>query len=191
MDKYLLLDCDETCLDWVQGFKIFADKELGIKLVGQPDQYSMLNWMNMTDKNEVMKLVHDFNDNYEGFGSLKPIANAEIYLPKFFKEGYKIIAITASSSKELSKKRRTDNLHDVFGNIFEEIHCVDTPEEKKKYLQKFPPSIWCEDKIWNAEMGLEFNHKCFLIRSLSSIGHEQKYPKLIWVNDWEEIYNNK
>ena len=187
MKKYLLVDVDDTLLGWADGFKVFAEKELGKNLIGKPDQYCMSNWLGI-NKTEILNLIQDFNNNHEDFGNLKPILKAEIYLPKFKEGGYEIVAVTASSDKHKSIERRKNNLYNVFGKIFSDIHCVANAEDKKKHLQKYPPSIFVEDKIFNAEMGLEFNHKPIIIRQLHSIEHEPNYSHLTWVNDWEEIY---
>jgi hypothetical protein len=188
MDKFLLTDVDDAILDWFPQFRAYCENKLNVSLTERPTQYSMQKWLNITAE-EIRTLIDEFDRDEESFGQLKPICQAEIYLPKFHADGYKIIVITASSTRPASMQRRRDNLVREFGDIFTDIHCVDKAENKREYLKMYPPSMFCEDKIFNAQMGYEEGHTGVVIRQLSNIEHETEYPHLTWVDNWEQIYN--
>jgi hypothetical protein len=190
MTKYILTDVDQTILDWHSTFAVYASKKLGRQITGLPTQYSMKDWLGI-DVKKISELAQDFNDNCEMFEQLRPCYKSKEYLQKFYTTGYEIVAISASSDKNVSLTRRKQNLNNIFGDIFSEVYCVACPEDKRKYLEQFPPSIWVEDKIYNSLMGLDYSHKSFLIRSASSEDHEVQYPHLNWVNDWEDIWAQK
>lgn len=190
MEKFLITDCDDVCLDWYPAFRTFCEQKLNVSLTERAAQYSMRDWLNIPAK-EVRALIEEFDQRNESFGQLKSMRQAEIYLPKFHADGYKIIAITASSTQPASMQRRRDNLVREFGDIFTEVHFVDKSEDKKEFLKLYSPSLWIDDKIFNAQLGADLGHSGVVMRQLSNIEHEHEYPNLTWVDNWEQIYNLK
>lgn len=189
MDKFLLVDVDDVLLDWFPAFKTFVENELNIIISeDRASEYSMQDWLKLP-LNEIRDLIDAFDRNHESFGGLKSMRQAEIYLPKFYENGYKIVAITASSIHPPSMRRRKDNLVREFDDIFENFHFVDRSEEKERYLKLYASSFWIEDKISNAQLGHDLGHTGIVMRQLSNKDDELKYPHLTWVNDWSEIYN--
>jgi len=189
MDKFLLTDVDDAILAWFPQFRAFCEQKLNVSLTERATKYSMQDWLKISPE-EIQALVLEFDKEEESFGHMKPICQAEVYLPKFHADGYRIVAITASSTKPESMQRRRDNLIREFGDIFTEVHFVDKAEEKKEFLKMYPSSLFVEDKIWNAQMGHELGHTGVVMRQLSNVDHEEEYPHLIWVDSWEQIYNN-
>jgi len=186
-DKFLLTDVDDVILDWFPAFRAFCEHKLNVSLTERATQYSMQEWLKISPE-EIRSLIDEFDREEESFGQLKSMREADVYLPKFHADGYKIIAITASSTRPKSMQRRRDNLVREFGDIFTEIHCVDKAENKREYLKMYPSSIWAEDKIYNSQMGYDLGHTGVVMRQLSNIEHEHEYPNLVWVDSWEQIY---
>jgi uncharacterized HAD superfamily protein len=187
-NKTILLDIDDTVLDWSEGFKMFAERKLNKKLLGRQTNYDMEKWLGI-DKKEIIKMVKDFNDNSTEFSLLKPIAKSEIYLPLIKKKGYELIAITSCSDKETSIIRRKQNIINVFGDIFSNVHCISLSSSKKGHLQNYEPTLWIEDKVENAQLGLELGFKSIIIEQPHNINQKDKNPQIIWVKDWTEIYS--
>lgn len=187
MDKIILTDCDDVVLDWFPQFRLFCEKTLNVSLSERPTQYSMQKWLNLSVE-EIRALIDEFDRNQESFGNLGPICQAEIYLPKFVDDGYKIYGITASSTNPPSMQRRRKNLKRVIGDVFTDVYFVDRADEKKKYLQQFAPTFYVEDKIYNAQMAADLGHTGIVMRQLSNKDHEHEYPDLIWVDSWADIY---
>lgn len=187
-EKFLLLDIDDTVLGWTEGFKAYIEKKLGKKLEGRQTEYTMSSWIGLPDE-EVKELVRDFNDNDEEFGNLKPIRNSEVFLPKFKDLGYDLVAITCSSAKEDSIKRRKQNIINVFGDIFTDVHCIPLSASKEEHLKQYPSSYWIEDKIENALLGKKLGHKGVMIRQPHNTLREKELEKdLMWVDEWGNIY---
>lgn len=187
MMKRILLDVDECCLSWVEGFKKFAEKKLGRALPGMPQQFDVHHWLEIP-KEEALDMVWFFNDNDPGFGLLDPMHKAEIYLPKLKSKGFDLIAISACSQLPATIERRKENLINHFGDIFSHIHCVAGSANKTEYLQKYPPCFWVEDRPDNARKGLEVGHRSFVIRNTHNMHQEKANLDMTWVDSWEDIY---
>jgi 5'(3')-deoxyribonucleotidase len=188
MNKILLTDIDDVVLDWTAGFKHFVELKLGRTITGKPTTPTMEEWLGLTYP-EIRKLIDEFDRNNEDFGNLKSMRLSEIYLNKLKNDGYDIVAITASSTKPESMKRRKDNLLKEIGDIFTYIHFVNRSEEKREYLKLYKPTFFIEDKIANGLMAIEEGHKGIIMCQSTNGAHENCYKNLTWVNNWKEVYN--
>lgn len=85
---------------------------------------------------------------------------------------------------------REENLKEVFGDVFEQIECLDTGADKDEALSKIPEgTIWIEDKPANAELGSRMG----LVALLLDLPHNQVYNEdnslVQRIKNWTEIYN--
>lgn len=185
MDKIIITDVDECVLQWKKSFEEFI-KNKDIIVNGEMHEHKDIdNWIEVND-DEFMELLYEFNHSVK-FGNLDVGYKSEIFIPLLHDMGYKFYALTSCGSSETVIQNRILNIKNIFGDIFEDIICIDLCESKNDKLKSLPyNAIWVEDKFSNAELGLQCNHKCFLIHH----NHNEDFnnPNIQRVEDWEEIY---
>ncbi len=135
-------------------------------------------------------MISAFNDGEDGyFGLLKPMPGAVEALQSAHAAGREMTIITACSINPKVIAQREQNLLDVFGDIFRDIHAVDLKASKRDLLSGFQNMAWVEDKTENALLGAEVGHQSYLIRSSYNEKHESDvtHPLLTWVDGWDCI----
>lgn len=187
MNKVIITDIDECVLQWQKGFIEFINHIKNENFNPDMDIHENIELHMNLDYDEIEELLYEFNTSNK-FGELNVGYKSEIYIPKLHEEGYQFYAITSCGSDTVTKENRVKNIIDIFGDIFLDIHCIDYTISKDEYLKILPrDSIWVEDKTSNSELGLKYNHMCFLIHHDYNINHNN--DNIIRVSDWEEIYN--
>jgi len=163
--KIILTDCDGVLLDWEGAFHNWM-QEHGYKTVASGmydigEQYGLA-------KVEAKKLIKIFNES-AWMGYLKAFRDARSGVAKLYEHGYRFHCITSLSLDQKAQRLRAYNLENVFGKgTFKELVCLDTGADKDDALAEYKDSglWWIEDKLENAECGLQFGLKPILI------GHE-------------------
>lgn len=182
--KLLLVDVDECLLKWTDGFTKFLKNHHDIIPNRVRDDHEIYKWLEI-HPNEALKLITEFNSS-EYFSMLEPFDSAQEVLAKLSDEGFRFVAITSCSSDGIIEKMRRENLMYYFGNIFEEVHCLDFDDDKGRILSQYPKTFWVEDAVDWAERGADIGHSTFLI------DHEHNKwlddPRIIRVKDWNTIY---
>lgn len=102
---------------------------------------------------EAMKIVTHFNESSEEFGKLMPVDGSQEAIEDFVANDFSLSIITSCSDDGICRTRRHENLKDVFGDIFDEIHCLPLGVKKSNYLSRYDSSFWVENNYSNAEMG--------------------------------------
>jgi hypothetical protein len=158
----LLLDVDGVLLNWLAGFeqyllthaphlhKDFADME-------EAHDLERLLGLTTQQMDEWVERFHLHAD----FGVLKPLPGATQAI-RILAPWCNISCITASGSNPISKKARLMNLKNVFGDVFDQIICVDRSVDKPEHLMSFEPGYWVEDQPRNTLMGVQAGHESFL-----------------------------
>lgn len=183
----ILLDCDDVLLNWIDGFRIWAECRLGYPLAASgPASWSMGQWLGVDDES-AFALIVEFNDS-ANFGKLEPVDGAvEVLLE--LANSHPLHVVTACSMGPSVILRRSDNLHKHFGPIFQNVHYVDLGQSKAEVLQTFEPAVWIEDSYKHALAGLEAGHRSFLRRRSHNQSQEAtSHPEIAWFTHWEEIY---
>jgi hypothetical protein len=84
------------------------------------------------------------------------------------------------------------NLEKLFGKTaFEELVCLDTGADKDEALEQYRDSglYWIEDKLSNAQLGLDLGLKSILIEHGFNMNDD--IPEgMTKVTNWKEIYEN-
>jgi hypothetical protein len=195
MNKPMILtDVDDVCLNYIEGFRIFAERVLGRKILGLPDQWDMSNWLGLNSEQEATDLVHQFNHGEPEFGMLPPLAEAEKYIPQLSKH-CNIVAITCCSTDPTPVALRNKNLERVFGKgVFSEVICQPLGTRKVHNLSIFKDCnviAWVEDKAEAAVDGASMGYRSFLMEQ----SHNKKYrdentnSPLVFVKSWKDIAN--
>ena len=185
-EKIILTDCDGVLLAWEGAFhewmisKGFTKKEEATydisKTFGIP-------------KSLGKKLVKEFNES-AWMGFLPAYKDARSGVAKLVEHGWKFIVITSLSLDPKAQMLRVSNLKNIFGkNVFVDVVCLDTGEDKDAELVKFDGSglWWIEDKPENAECGLKYGLKPILIEHEHNKEHAN--DEIEYAYDWEEIFN--
>jgi uncharacterized HAD superfamily protein len=164
MDKpYVLLDCDGVLLDWELGLKRWL--EHAHPHLSQPTYYDENSFELSLRYNispaEGNQMVWDFHNHME-FTKLEPLAGSQQAIADL-NQTHALVVITACGQDPTIARYRRENLKNCFGDVFEEIICVNHSIDKAFWLNQYPPSYWVEDHQKNANMGVEFAHKSFLI----------------------------
>jgi len=127
------------------------------------------------------------------FEQIPPLSGAIDNINKLKNAGFKISIITAVGTLDTTKERRKANLDNVFGeNCFEEILFVDWSENKNTILQKFPPTFFIEDTLYNALNTLQTHHQPVLFKNpqnqhlIKANLDELKNVEI--VENWDEIF---
>ena len=185
-EKIILTDCDGVLLAWEGAFhewmisKGFTKKEEATydisKTFGIP-------------KSLGKKLVKEFNES-AWMGFLPAYKDARSGVAKLVEHGWKFVVITSLSLDPKAQMLRVSNLKNIFGkNVFVDVVCLDTGEDKDAELVKFDGSglWWIEDKPENAECGLKYGLKPIIIEHDHNKDH--KVDGIVYAYDWEAIFN--
>lgn len=181
MTKYLLTDLDDTVVYFSPPYVKFLKTEGHIELC--PDTNDVLDVSNDL-LHDAESIVAKFQDT-EAFSNLKPLHCAYEVLPLFKRSGYTIIGISAAHNTYTSMRHRKINMQKYFPDIFDDIIHTDTKENKRKYLNRFPKSIWVEDLYENSIMGHECGHTSYYL--LGDSKPIYKNDGIIQVENWFSI----
>ena len=186
MNKIIAIDCDGVLLNWEQSFDDWMAFQGFPKQANDHYDVSMNYHMN---KGQCEVLVKILNES-AWMKFLKPIEGAVENVKKLADLGYKFHVITSQTLDKKANQLREENLKEVFGDVFEQIDCLDTGSDKDEALSKIPEgTIWIEDKPANAELGSRMG----LVALLLDLPHNQVYNEdnslVQRVKNWTEIYN--
>lgn len=184
--KLILTDCDGVLLDWENAFDEWMQFR-GYKKVPNYDITAYgLHVHYGIPKNEVQKLIRQFNES-AAIGFLEPTRDAEKWLPILAKNGYRFVVITSFSDDPYACNARKHNLKIIFGNIFDDVVCLDTGADKNEALFNWcnKGTFWVEDKSENAELGEIYGLKTYLIDHKHN--SHVKNPRIKRVGGWAEI----
>ena len=187
-DKVILTDCDGVLLDWQYAFDQWMERHgYGVDPKFAKNYAIALRYG--LGKKESKRLVRMFNESAT-IRKLPPLRDAIKYVKKLHEEhGYVFHAITSLSNDQYAQHLRTKNLIELFGpTVFEKYVYLDCGADKDEELYKYKSTecYWVEDKIANAEVGLEKG-----LRSLLMVhDHNRSYEgDAVKVYSWRDIYN--
>ena len=187
-EKVILTDCDGVLLDWAYAFDQWMARH-GYEV--NPDfntNYAMAQRYGL-EKVEAKRLIRMFNESAT-IRKLPPLRDAIKYVKKLHEEhGYVFHAITSLSNDQYAQHLRTKNLIEMFGpTVFERYIYLDCGADKDEVLYKYKSTEcwWIEDKIANAEVGLEMGLRPLLMVHDHNRSYEGDIEK---VYSWRDIYN--
>jgi len=190
----LVIDCDGVLLDYLVGFKPFAEDRLGVELSpAGPENFELSGWLGC-DTATTMQLVSDFNMGKGGsFASLPAFPGSVEALHAARATGRRLSIITACFDTPEVVALRRANLLDVFGDIFDRIDFVNPGTSKRAILEHYKGVAWIEDNRKNALLGAEIGHDTYLIRTSHNVRHEalSQHPRMTWVDGWSCIRRNE
>lgn len=184
-NRTILSDVDGVLLHWINGFTNFLHQHHNIIPTRIHENHAIHEWLEV-HPDKANELIMEFNSSYH-FSMLEPLSSAHSVVPKLYNEGYSIIAITSCSSESTIAALRKKNLQKYFGNIFENVYCLDIHDDKKGILEQYKNAFWIEDTMKWAVTGAELGHKTFLIDH--SYNRFSDDPRVSRVKNWHIIYD--
>jgi len=185
-DKLILTDVDGVLLDWPEQFhrwmayRGYQRKEPDMPVYYQEQQYGL-------SQREAKRQVGEFLGSAWMMG-LPAYKDARQGVARLVEAGYRFHAITAIDDDPYVTQLRMMNLQDMFGkDAFVELTCVGFDADKTHALEPYRGSglPWIEDKIANAELGVEMGLSSYLLEHLYSADYENE--RVVKVNDWNAL----
>lgn len=189
MKKVILTDADGVLVNWNKGFLKFMEEKGYPQIPNTDHEYSISARHNVTTK-QAMDFVKEFNES-PAIETLVPFADSVKYIGKLAQLGFRFIVVTSISSHPDAKIRRTKNLQSLFGDVFDEVHCIEQGASKANILMTWADTgyFWIEDHMRQAEAGHEAGLKTILINHpYNSHYKTDLFPTVSYENPWKEIY---
>jgi FMN phosphatase YigB (HAD superfamily) len=189
MNKIILTDADGVLLDWNKGFEAFALSKGHPKVPGTDDDYRMYIRHNIS-ADLAHNLIKEFNEGPD-VEHLEPFSDSVEYVGKLAKLGFRFIVVTSISSHPDSKIYRTRNLNKHFGDVFDEIMCLEMGASKASALMRWAGTsyFWIEDHMRQAEAGYEAGLSPLLINHPYNHHYETDlFPKISFEKPWKQVY---
>ena len=186
MNKNLVLtDIDGVMLDWEAAFHDWMEsKGFQRNSIATYDMHVVYG----QKRNHIKALITEFN-NSAWMCCLKPLRDVQYGVEQLVKAGYRFGAITSLSLDPYAKELRTQNLVNLFGDVFDFVICLDTGADKDEALLPYKDSglFWIEDKPENAKLGADLGLKSLLIRHEHNAWFD--YDGVKKVDTWAQVYN--
>lgn len=182
----ILVDIDGVCLNWLDGFIRYM-RHQGFVNLREHVKHDELGYRFGINHEECDNHIRTFNGGHWEFGTLPPeegAVNGIRYLNE--KMGYRFVGITSCTTSPTTISLRKANLYNVFGDVFDAVHCVDHGKSKNTHLADYEPTFWVEDKTVNAEAGLQYGHQCILMNRLYN-SNDKIDSQIKRCYSWDEV----
>jgi FMN phosphatase YigB (HAD superfamily) len=188
-EKIILTDCDGVLCDWVTAFNEFMARKGYPCLPNMEAEYNLALRHNQPPE-IVGPLMREFIES-PIIGELTPYADSVKYVKKLADLGFRFIVVTSIGTSEACHHYRSKNLRELFGDVFDEVNCIESGASKAHILERWAGTgyFWFEDHMRQAEAGYEVGLKAVLLNH----PYNEKYltdlfPRLMGDNPWEQIY---
>lgn len=191
MNKLILADCDGVLLNWEYAFQCWMESH-GYHQVDSGNIHYDMSVRYSISKSEAVEKIKIFNES-AAIGFLPALRDSVYYVKRLHEEhGYKFGVITSLSLDPSAGRLREMNLKKIFGeSTFDFITCLDTGADKDDALECFKDSglWWIEDKMANAQAGLNVGLKPILIEH--GFNMKDNVPAgMFKATNWKEIYHH-
>src|SRR5690606_17436893 len=189
--KIILTDADGVLVDWNTGFANWMASKGLPQRPNTEDEYSMAIRHGITT-HEAHELIKEFNEG-PAISGLKSCGDSIPFVNKIDKLGFRFIVVRSISSHPNAKIHRTQNLMSLFGDVFDDIHCIEVGASKANILlENWADTgyFWVEDHMRQAEAGWEAGLKTVLINHPYNRHFvTDLFPRVSYESPWEEIFN--
>lgn len=186
-ETLMVIDCDGVALNWEFAYDSWMERH-GFVMVDHT-AYRLEDRYELSEA-EADRYVAMFNET-AAMGFLGPHKDAYKYIRKLHEEhGIIFDVVTKCGTNRYTKKLRSTNLENVFGNtVFRDIVCIDYYDSKYKYLERYRDSgcVWVEDNAKNAEIGNSLGMNTFFMDN--GYNDKPKDSNIKIVNSWKQIYD--
>lgn len=186
-DRTILTDCDGVLLDWEWAFAIWMQERGYVQRPNAKDYYKIHEQFDDLTWTEAKKFTRLFNES-AAIGFLPPLRDSVYWVKRLNEElGYRFVCITSLSTDKNAQKLRRMNLEKYYGDVFDDVVCLETGSDKHAALEPYRGSRlwWIEDKPENADLGYNYGLNSVLIKHGHNMKHECPYPI---VKNWSEIF---
>ena len=186
LDRIILTDVDGVLLDWEKHFSRWMEFRGYQQIEGAEKLYAMYERYGISQE-EKEELIREFNSS-AWMGTQEPMHGSQTWVKLLHAEGWTFIPITSQTTDIPAQELRKRRLKELFGGtVFENFFILDTGADKDSALAEFHGTglWWVEDKITNAELGLQYGLKSILYNH--PYNQEFVQSKIHRVNNWQEI----
>lgn len=190
MEKIILTDCDGVLVKWEEAFDAFITSKGYPRIPNTETEYSMASRYGISMK-KALEYIKEYNES-PAIAEIEPFADSVEYVTKLASDGFRFIAVTSLSDHPDAKKHRTQNLKNLFGDVFDDVVCLEMGASKAHVLTRWVDSgyFWIEDHMRQAEAGHEVGLKTILINHPYNTHYNTDlFPKVSYETPWKEIYN--
>lgn len=187
-ERLILSDVDGVMLDWETQFTEYAIAK-GCTPVPDTNHYYNLGKRFEESWDVLHDLMVEFNRS-DVIANMPPLPGAVEGMKELTDLGFRFIAITSISDEPICKEYRTQNLHDLFGDVFDEIICLEQMNNKEHTLNRWADSglFWLEDHFTNATVGYELGLNTLLFNTHTNEKyHTDLFPRTTQLNQWQDI----
>lgn len=187
--RLILCDVDGCLLDWEWAFNIWMSERGWKQRPNSKDYYTISDQFENLTNPEAKKFTRLFNES-AAIGFLPPLRDSVYWVRRLNEEyGYRFVCITSLSRDQNAQKLRRMNLEKYYGEVFDDIICLDTGSDKHEALELYKDSglWWIEDKYENFKLGQDLGLKAVLIEHGHN-RHEDIGPGHRAKN-WKEIFD--
>ena len=189
MKKHILVDADGVLLRWEEGFNSYMNTEGYIRLPYTETEYSIaLRYGIPMSKAQIF--MKEYNES-AAMRNLAPFADSVEYVSKLAALGFRFTVITSLSDHPDAKTYRTENLHNLFGYIFDDVVCLEQGISKASILMRWADTryFWIEDHMRQALAGYEAGLRPILINHPYNNHYTTDlFPIVEYDSPWKEIY---
>lgn len=183
MKKIVITDLDNTLLDFSPHFEDWAEAQgYSIKRGVIDHTYDFQDMFH--EPVDVEKMLEPFFLCDHTMSNFPALSHAIEPIQRLRESGFEFVAITACDPRDGLSALRHQNLKNLFGFDFEEVHVTGYNRSKSPVLQRYPPSFWVEDSHKHAIEGASLGHTAFLLDYTYNRGAEGNFTR---VKDWYEI----
>jgi FMN phosphatase YigB (HAD superfamily) len=194
-EKIILTDADGVLINWNDTFDeyITARGYEGIPLTDH--YYNLASRYRHSDGTEaewqeIARHVREFNQS-EHIATLPAYRDSQRIIADLVEHDFSFIVVTSLSDHPDALEYRTHNLKMLFGDVFDEVICLETGASKQHALTRWAGTgyIWVEDHFKNAEAGHEVGLKPILIDTPYNRHFQTDlFPRVNEKTPWSEIY---
>lgn len=154
-DKVVLFDVDGVLLELWTPMYLYWKKEMRAK--GEHPglrRFSLEEIYGYYKDPSCSSGIGDRFGQQEAFGKLRPKEEMVETVHALKKMGYDLVVITAASNDPLTRAKRCKNLMEVFGDVFNQIHCVGSASKEgliRTYAGLYKESAFCDDHPGNVQ----------------------------------------
>lgn len=189
MEKIILTDADGVLLNWNAGFERYMHDKGFPKIPNTDHEYS-ISTRHGVSVHQGYECVKEFNES-RYIANLEPFADSVDYVLRLASKGFKFIVVTSISDHADSLEYRTENLKNIFGDVFLEINCIAMGSSKATTLSRWADSgyFWIEDHMRQAEAGHEAGLRTVLIDHPYNAHYQTDlFPRVSYNTPWKEIH---
>jgi FMN phosphatase YigB (HAD superfamily) len=186
--RTILTDVDGVLFDWSGPFEkwILENRDYNPSTPLR-DHWNVEEWLGIT-LDETRAMIKEFNAHPDIWPYFEPLPEAVEYVDRLHKEGWSFVAITACATDDWTHANRMSNLRNVFGDAFDGLYCTGLHESKDKFLRRYRPTYWVEDKWAHALNGAELGHQSFIVDY--KYNREYSDDRITRVKGWQDIWSH-